>query len=91
VARALIALAVRGRPGLVYHVGTGRSRRVGDGLEHLIRLSGRDVVVEVDPARAARRGPVDSRADIRRIEAHTGWRPEISWEQSLADLWAGSD
>lgn len=40
VARALIALAQHGRPGLVYHVGTGRSQRVGDGLEQLHRLSG---------------------------------------------------
>ena len=86
VARALIALAERGRPGLVYHVGTGRSQRIADGLDHLIHLSGRRVRIEPDPHLAGR-GPSDSRADIRRIVEHTGWRPEIAWEQSLADLW----
>jgi nucleoside-diphosphate-sugar epimerase len=85
VADALHALALRGRPGLVYHVGTGRSRRVGDGLERLIRLSGRRVEVVARPD--GRRGPMDSRADVRRIADHTGWTPRISWEQSLADLW----
>jgi nucleoside-diphosphate-sugar epimerase len=87
VAQAMIALALRGRAGLVYHVGTGRSQRVGDGLERLIRLGGRSVEVSVDPALQSRRGPADSCADIGRIVSHTGWQPRISWEQSLADLW----
>jgi GDP-4-dehydro-6-deoxy-D-mannose reductase len=87
VARAMIALALRGHGGLVYHVGTGVSRRVGEGLERLIRLSRRSVRVEVDPSLYARRGPSDSRADISRIVAHTGWCPTVSWEQSMEDLW----
>jgi GDP-4-dehydro-6-deoxy-D-mannose reductase len=87
VARAMIALALGGRANLVYHVGTGRSSRVGDGLDHLVRLSGRTVKVRVDPALQSRRGPADSRADINRIVAHTDWHPTISWEQSLEDLW----
>ena len=41
VARAMVELAQRGRPGLVYHVGTGQSHRVGDGLDRLVQLSGR--------------------------------------------------
>lgn len=85
VARALIALADRGRPGSIYHVGSGVARRVGDGLETLIELSGRQVARE---SNAARRGPVESRADIRRIVAETGWQPRIDWETSLADLWS---
>ena len=40
---------------------------------------------------AARRsrgpGPSDSRADIGRLVAATGWRPEVGWHQSLEDLW----
>jgi len=87
VARAMIALALRGQSGLVYNVGTGQSHRVGDGLERLISLSRRAVRVSVDQALRSRRGPADSRAGIDRIVSHTGWRPRISWEQSLADLW----
>jgi nucleoside-diphosphate-sugar epimerase len=87
VARAMIALAMRGRSGRVYHVGTGRSRRVGDGLEFLVRLSGRAVQTRVDPALKGRRGPSDSRAAIDRIVAQTGWSPRIAWEETLEDLW----
>jgi GDP-4-dehydro-6-deoxy-D-mannose reductase len=87
VARAMVALALRGRAGLVYHVGTGRSQRVGDGLERLVQLSGRPVRIGIDPALYNRRGPADSRADIGRIIEHTSWRPSISWEKSLVDLW----
>jgi GDP-4-dehydro-6-deoxy-D-mannose reductase len=87
VARALLVLAEQGRVGRLYHVGTGRSLRVGDGLEHLIALCGRQVVLEVSTALAGVRGPADVRADIGRIMTETDWRPEIGWEQSLAVLW----
>jgi GDP-4-dehydro-6-deoxy-D-mannose reductase len=89
VARALIALGEAGEPGTLYHVGTGESHRVGDGLDQLIRLSGRSVVLDASPVAACGGvGSPDSRADITRIRAATGWRPEVSWARSLADLWA---
>lgn len=87
-AQALLALADRGRAGAVYHVGTGESRSIGAGLEELVRLSGRTVHVEADPERS--NGPSDSRADAARLRADTGWAPTISWERSLADLWAAA-
>src|SRR5262249_19109660 len=87
VARALVAVLHQGQAGKIYHVGTGRSYSVADGLNWLIRLSGRSVKLCVDPRRHARKGPSDSRADVRRIAAHTGWVPSISFEQSLTDLW----
>jgi nucleoside-diphosphate-sugar epimerase len=87
VAKALITLAERGQAGSVYHVGTGQSRSVGDGLHELIRLSGLSVRIDETMAPPQRRGPADSRADIRRLVADTGWSPRVSWEQSLADLW----
>jgi hypothetical protein len=45
------------------------------------------VRVSVDPALKSRSGPADSRASIDRIVNQTGWRPTISWERSLEDLW----
>lgn len=87
VARAMIALALEGTPRTVYHVGTGRSHRIGDGLNELIRLSGRAVRLEIDSTLGTPQGPSDSRADIGRIRDEIGWEPRISWEKSLADLW----
>ena len=87
VARALLSLAHGGTPGMVYHMGTGQSHRVADGLDRLIHLSGREVTVEVGPQVTASRGPSHSRADIGRLVAATGWRPEVDWHRSLEDLW----
>ena len=81
---AIVALGFRGKSGL-YHVGAGRSRSVGEGLETLIRLSGREVRIEVDPTRPS--GPADSRADARKLRDATGWKPKYAFEQSLTDLW----
>ena len=57
VARALVAVSLRGQPRLVYHVGCGQSRSVGEGLDLLVRLSGRSVKVCVDPRRHAEKAP----------------------------------
>ena len=85
VARALIALADPARPAGLFHVGTGQSWRVGEGLDWLIAASGRPVEVEVDATIPG--GVADSRADIARLVAATGWRPQILRGQSLRDLW----
>ncbi len=87
VASALIALADRGDAGSLYHIGTGHSRSIREGLDALIRLSGRDVRVEESTASLGRIGPSDSRADVGKIVTCTGWSPHVSWETSLADLW----
>jgi nucleoside-diphosphate-sugar epimerase len=85
VAQALFSLALSGRPGTLYHVGTGQSHRVEEGFDRLIQHSGRAVVVSAAEGHDGE--APDCRADITRIRAHTGWSPSNQWEQSLADLW----
>lgn len=86
-ARAMVLLAARGESGRIYHVGNGRSRRVGEGLQHLIRRSGREV--DVIEHRGAGSGPRDSIADPGALIRATGWAPRFAFEQSLDDLWDG--
>jgi len=86
-ADALVALALKGRAGAIYNIGAGRSRTVREGLDSLVRLSGREVRVEVDPNLIGRREPADSRARIDRALTDAGWRPTISFERSIEDLW----
>lgn len=86
-ARAMVAVALQGRPRRIYHVGTGHSRAVQEGLDSLIRLSGRTVRICVDPRLSSPREPDDSRACIDRIVAETGWQPTIPFEQTMSDLW----
>lgn len=83
-AEALLLLAAAGRPNALYHVGSGESRKVGDALNDLIRLSGRRVLLE---SVVGDSGPSDSRADIGKIQRETGWSPRIDWNQSVRDLW----
>jgi GDP-4-dehydro-6-deoxy-D-mannose reductase len=90
VADALLSLARLGWPGRVYHVGTGESRRIGEGLEHLIRLSGRCVELEQTASIQPERGSSDSRAANRQIRENTGWFPRIAFEQSITDLWVAT-
>lgn len=87
VARALYKLAIAGHSGRIYHVGTGRSRPVREGLEQLLGLGGRAVILEHLPTGASPPLPRDSRARIERIEADVGWRPEVPFARSLADHW----
>lgn len=87
VARALLTLAEYPNPARLYHVGSGQSRSVGEGLEVLVRASGKKVKI-VESHGLGAQGPSDSRADNRRIKGDTGWAPQISFEQSLTDLWA---
>jgi GDP-4-dehydro-6-deoxy-D-mannose reductase len=90
VARAVVALACSGRPGSIYHVGTGVSRSVGEGLAALLAVSGRHVTLVTTRNTPTDCGD-DSRAAIGRIVADTGWQPEIAFEQSLRDLWTSLD
>ncbi len=89
VARAVVAIAERGSPGRLYHVGSGTSRSVGSALERLIELSGRDVQLELHQG-LSRNGPADSCADITRIVGETGWKPQIDFDTTLRDLWTGT-
>jgi GDP-4-dehydro-6-deoxy-D-mannose reductase len=83
VVRAYRLLALRGAAG-AYNVGSGIRRRTGDVFEILRR--------QADPLRAfverypgAHATPI---ADIQRLVAQTGWRPEIPLEQTVADTLA---
>jgi GDP-4-dehydro-6-deoxy-D-mannose reductase len=82
VVRAYRLLAEVGQPGNIYNVGSGVPVRTGDILDLLLRLSGSSrEVVEMQP------GPekFDPIADASRLQAATGWRPEIKLESTVRD------
>lgn len=75
-------------PGAMYNIGGTYTCKVGDILQALIDRSSRagDIRVEVDPARLR---PIDADLqvpDTRAFTAHTGWKTEISFEQTMRDL-----
>lgn len=75
-------------PGEYYNIGGTFSLSIGELLDYLISLSpeGKHIKVEVDPARLR---PIDADLqvpDMRKFEQHTGWKPKITFEQTMADL-----
>jgi len=73
--------------GEYYNIGGTYSCEVGDILESLIGFSTReDIRVEVDPERLR---PIDADLQVpntTKFKAHTGWEPEIPYEQTIRDL-----
>jgi GDP-4-dehydro-6-deoxy-D-mannose reductase len=84
--RAYRALMHRGEPGRAYNVCSGEAHAIRELLDGLLAHGSTPVEVRVDPARLR---PVDQPllvGRLDRITRETGWRPEISWSQTLADL-----
>jgi len=86
VAKAYRMLLKKGVSGRTYNVGSGVSIWGGDILELLFRLSSRTAsVVESQPSTQPRQNPI---ADISLLATDIGWRPEISFETTVAETLA---
>lgn len=74
-------------PGEIYNIGGSHTMTVDEILEFLIsksNLTGFKIVIDPDRLR-----PIDADLQIpltEKFRAHTGWKPEISYEQTLGDL-----
>ncbi len=85
VVRAYVQLVQKGMPGETYNVGRGKAIKIRDILDEIINQSKAKIAVEVDPAKLR---PVDVpiiEADTIKIKKITGWRPEISIEQTISE------
>ncbi|HLG91740.1 MAG TPA: GDP-mannose 4,6-dehydratase [Acidimicrobiales bacterium] len=86
VVRAYRLAVVRGRPGQVYNVCSGRAVSIGEVAHRLMELAGAQLELVPDPAQAR---PVDVPVlvgDASRLAEATGWAPRIGLEQTLADV-----
>lgn len=84
--RAYTALVGRGGPSRPYNVCRGEAYRIADLLNILVGMARRMIRIDVDPARLR---PSDTPVVLgspRRIQAETGWQPQIPIEKTLADL-----
>lgn len=74
-------------PGAYYNIGGNFSLSVGEMLEYLLSISScRNIQVETEGVRLR---PLDADLqvpDTRKFCRHTGWNPEISFEQTMRDL-----
>lgn len=86
--RAYIRLLEVGVAGEVYNAGSGQTYRMGDILESLAKLARITLKIDdqSDPNRQA--DTAVSRADNRKLQQTTGWKPEHTLDQTLADVLA---
>lgn len=88
VVRAYRMLVVSGEPGRIYNVCSGQDVAIGDLAERLLALAGTDLRLVADPSLVR---PVDVpvlRGSPVRLQAVTGWKPEIPLDDTLADVLA---
>lgn len=86
VVRAYRLLVEHGVAGEIYVIASGRDVMMQDVADELRQLVNPQLVFVQDPALLR---PVDVpllRGDASKLEAATGWRPEISWSETLADI-----
>ena len=81
-------VTVNPQAGAYYNIGGTHSVSIRQILETLISMSPRkdEIRVEIDPERLR---PIDADLQVpntAKFEKHTGWRPQISYEQTMADL-----
>ena len=88
VVEAYLALLANGRKGHVYNVGSGREVRLRDVLDALLDLAKVKARVTTDPQRVRRDEQLRVRADVFKIESHTGWVSRIPLIESLRDILA---
>lgn len=81
-------VTVNPKAGDYYNIGGTYTCSIRDMLAHLISLSSKskEIKVEIDPDRLR---PIDADLqipDTSKFEKHTGWKPEISFIQTMQDL-----
>ena len=80
-------VTVKPTPGEYYNIGGSYSCTVGDMLKFLLSQATRkDIRIETDPARLR---PIDADLqvpDTTKFHKHTGWQPQIPFEQTMRDL-----
>ena len=83
VVRAYCLLMLKGSPGETYNVGSGKAIEISSILEKILALTESKIEVVVDKNKVR---PIDVpiiEADITKLTRDTGWRPEISLDQTI--------
>ncbi len=90
VVRAYALLMDKGKIGETYNVGSGKAVSIEEILKKIISLSTKTICVEVEEKRLR---PIDIpviEADIKKLQKHTDWYPEIQMSQTIGqtlDYW----
>jgi GDP-4-dehydro-6-deoxy-D-mannose reductase len=81
---AALRAADRLAPGEAFNLASGAPRHVGTILADLVRLAGIAPRIEIEPARVRPTDVVRTEANAAAACAALGWRPQVTWEATLA-------
>lgn len=85
VVRAYRLLGEKGKSGTVYNVGRGRAADIQFILDTALSFAKRDIEVKQDPSRMRASDIPLIEPDVSRIFGDTGWKAEITMEQTVED------
>ncbi len=85
IVRAYWLALEKGEPGQVYNIGTGNAPSVRDILDRLLAMTEASVEVRQVPEKMRPSDVEILISDSSRFRAATGWEPQISLDQMLAD------
>lgn len=83
--RAYNLILERGKAGDVYNIGSGISHKIEDLLYILLSFSKEKIAIESDPELIRPADNPELVCDFTKMKEVTGWRTEITFEQSLKD------
>lgn len=85
IVRAYRLLASKGVSGRTYNIGRGKAAAVSEILETALSMAKCSIAVKQDPARMRASDIPIIEPDVTRIAEDTGWKAEISMEQTIHD------
>jgi GDP-4-dehydro-6-deoxy-D-mannose reductase len=85
VVRAYILVMERGRSGDVYNIASGVARSIQSALDRLLALSRARITQRTNPDLVRATDLPVVRGDASKLRRETGWSPQFSFEQTLAD------
>lgn len=88
VVRGYAALFEKGKTGEAYNLASGRARSVRSILDQLLAAAQVTIRFEADPQKLRVRELARIEGSVAKIHSDTGWRVEIPFERTLADLLA---
>ena len=77
---------MKGHPGDVYNVASGRARSIQSIVDGLLSLTEAKIDIEVDPERYRPSDIPVIYGDASKLNGDTGWQPEISLDQTISDV-----
>ena len=85
IVRAYWIAATKATPGEVYNICTGKDYSMQQVLDMLLKLTNKKIKVTQDPERMRPSDVEILLGDCSKFKKETGWKPEISYEQTLKE------